>query len=99
MLNLEQFHWDAKDRTLTAEASSLQLSLHLEQVYPDACDLGFEVYSPDSGLIVVFVMYEEDRDGEGELQGQWYKPLRYKGNAQGSKWDRIQNIRVLIIND
>ena len=62
----------------------------LGRVYDDACDLGLTLVSHKTGREIVFAMYREIRDGEGELQAEEYEPadVRQRGIA-----------RLVIFND
>jgi hypothetical protein len=68
-----QFTLSADRRTLIAEASDLD-NLHLQQLYDDACDVGFAVKSEKTGKVVVFSMTSPFYNDEREIQGWHYVP-------------------------
>jgi len=68
------FTWDGCQGA--TEASMLEPTClgarHCSRVWDDACDEGFEVRSPRTGHIVLFVLSGELRDAAGEVVGWTY---------------------------
>jgi hypothetical protein len=50
-----------------AEASDFGRSVWCRRVWSDACDVGFVVVSPRTGVKKLFTLVREERDGEGEV--------------------------------
>lgn len=70
-LPLERFHYDAKEKSLSAEEFVLRSTKFdgtcpwLRPLYNDACDVGMAIRSHYSGRVVRFVLVkEETRDGD-----------------------------------
>jgi hypothetical protein len=53
--------------TFIAEASDLGRVFNLGRVYDDACDEGFSIVSVKTGCAAVFMLYNHEEDGEGDL--------------------------------
>lgn len=90
----KQFSYNSSDKTLTAEASDLN-NKHLQQIYNDACDVGFAIRSNKTGKVVTYYMTHEEKDNEGDIKWWIYEPtpesLRRVNECLGTK--------VMIFND
>lgn len=90
MISTERFTWVAGTRTFVAEVSELQ-DLEMIRVYPDSCDVGFDLVSHKTGKVVRMVQSEEkcDKDGNG-----WFEfiPAFAKDRKQ-------YDFKVLVFND
>ena len=61
-------------KTLVAEISDLQLN-KFDQLYDDACDVGFAMKNPRTGNITRWAMADEIRDPrENEVVGWYFVP-------------------------
>jgi hypothetical protein len=69
----KQFTYSARKNILVADASDLN-NRHLERLYDDACDVGFEVKSERTGKVITFVMVSPFYIGSGEDRevGGWH---------------------------
>ena len=67
-----QFTYQKDKKRFIAFASDLD-NRHLEQIYDDACDVGFKVKSEKTGKVITFVMKAPFRHDE-ELAGWIYVP-------------------------
>jgi hypothetical protein len=93
----KQFTYNAADKTFTSEASDLD-NRHLQQIYNDACDVGFAMKSDKTGNVITYVMTKPFYHGEGEdreLGGYNYVPtsesIREHPECEGTK--------VIVFND
>ena len=72
------FSYNSTDKTFTAEASDLG-NRHLQQIYDDACDVGFSIQSGRTGSEVTYYMDTVNKVNKGtddEEIGSWtYLPL------------------------
>lgn len=69
----DSFTYHADGNLLVTEASTLGPN-YGARLYSDACDFGFGVRSARTGRKVIFVLAHQERDSEGELQYEDYKP-------------------------
>lgn len=88
MISSKHFDYIKADKTFVAEISELQGKLHMIQVYPDACDAGFEMVSAKTGKIVRFVETKEVRQDD-EIVAWEFKCLDKDH----------KNLKALIFND
>jgi hypothetical protein len=63
-VSTRQLWYDAATSTFIGEISSTN---GLGRVYPDACDEGLTLVSSRTGAEIVFVVTDEQYDGEGDL--------------------------------
>jgi hypothetical protein len=63
-VSTRQFTYGAESHSFVAEMSDLN---GFGQVYDDAADVGFTMVSSRTGREVVFVVADEQRDGEGDI--------------------------------
>lgn len=68
------FTYNKQTKNLCAEASDL-VNRHLQQIYDDACDVGFAVISDVSGNEITFYLSETKKDAEGEVTAWEYQLL------------------------
>jgi hypothetical protein len=99
----KSFDWFADRRIFIAEISELPSfyrpghfrgSFQFEQVYPDACDVGFTMISDRTGEEVVFAMTSTDMNGD-EIAGWRFTPTR----ESVRRFPRCAGVSALIIND
>jgi len=86
------FAWDFASGIV--DASDLGFTagkLPFAQVYDDAADLGFYIYSAKSDRRLLFTLLTELRDGEGELSGWRF--------AHYARAERVPMFTVTILND
>lgn len=90
MISTKRFTWVKLTRTFVAEVSELQ-DLEMIQVYPDSCDVGFDLVSHKTGKVVRMVQHKSkmEKDGEG-----WFEfiPAFAKDRKQ-------YDFKVLVFND
>lgn len=91
VISTEAFTFVKADNVLVAEASTLGDSFRLTRLWDDACDTGITLKSHHTGREIVFVLAEEVRDGEGELQGWRLTPAHATTG--------MKEPEVLILND
>jgi hypothetical protein len=80
-----RFSWNSEHGEFVAEASDLYrasggITGHtnlFERVYDDACDVGLTIVSAVTGREVVFAVYREVRDPEGEIVCWELEPAEY----------------------
>lgn len=58
---------------LSSEASDMG-NRHLQQLYNDACDVGFAVKSEHTGEVVTYVMVSVKKDAESDILYWTYSP-------------------------
>jgi hypothetical protein len=68
-----QFTYTRKNKTLVSEASDMG-NRHLQQIYDDACDVGFAVKSETTGNVVTYYMANVMKNSEDEVMGWEYHP-------------------------
>ena len=66
----ESFFTKGENYSLVSEASDM-MNRHLQQLFSDACDVGFNVLF-DTGQVVTFVMYNVLKNDEGEITAWEY---------------------------
>lgn len=76
IVNARHFTWSGREGV--QEASSLS-GLRPSRIYKDACDWGFNVYSPTSGRTVTFAHSGNERDREGELTTEVFRDIEDLG--------------------
>lgn len=75
------FMYDATTGKMIAEISELSHRVGgdhnvWEQIYPDACDVGFCIRSIATGKVVKFAVHIEERDGDGDLTSWILKAVK-----------------------
>lgn len=65
MVHIRQFHYNAATRHFTAELSEIG---DFTRVWHDSADLGVVVHNPGTGRSVTFVIVDESKDADGDLQ-------------------------------
>ena len=95
-LSTKQFTSDPKRKMLIAEASDLGRN-YLIQVWPDACDVGIEIVSQNTGRHSRWVQTEEKRsnDLDNELLCTIYEPTRETLRTE----PQLKGWTVHILND
>lgn len=89
MLSTSRFSYNPETKTFSAEASDLG-KMPMRRVYPDACDLGFDLVSQRTGNSVTVVHnHREERDGD--VLWDEFIPAQHK--------DRKIFNKVVIFND
>ena len=68
------FNSHGKSKLMTSELSMLRDKVY-NQMYDDACDVGFGIHSKRTGQITYWSYHSDERDGEGNLQGLNFKPI------------------------
>ncbi len=86
-----RFTWVPASKTFVAEMSDFNGAAPFTRLYDDSCDAGLTLRSAKTGREVVCFLAGEDRNGEGELQGLRFQPLKPA--------DRALFNEVLLIND
>ena len=88
-ISLRQFTWNPETRTLSAEASDLEGRI-FQNLYNDACDVGFSVRSHHTGKVERFYLEDVETDHQAaELRNEapeilaWhFKPLDRKSRVK-----------------
>jgi hypothetical protein len=62
----------------------------LGRVWPDSCDVGFDLRSHKTGQVERFYLNGEDKDREGDIAGWHFEPVNRQLRGR---------VRVLVIND
>jgi hypothetical protein len=75
-ISTERFLYLDTEKVFAAEASDLGSDFELGRVYDDAADVGFTLVSQRTGDRLVFVLYQQHRDGEGELLYDEYRAVK-----------------------
>lgn len=93
-----EFHWDPKQRVLSAELSALSEGGHIPvfcRAYPDACDQGIKVVSHRTGTEAMFVVTEETKDNDNDVQMWTLRPTKQclKQNPG------LAGVAMLVFND
>lgn len=91
-----QFSYTAATRIFSAEASDLGLHAGTEpgeQVFPDACDVGFTIISEVTGKKVRFTLSETKKDRDGDIQ--YWKFTSYPRDLPRD----VPSMYVIIFND
>lgn len=73
------FTYDASTGKLVAEMSELSHRVGgniWDQIYEDACDLGFSIRSIATGKVVKFAVHKEEHDGDGDVTGWILKAVK-----------------------
>jgi len=89
-----QFTYNAADKTFTSEASDLD-NRHLQQIYNDACDVGFAMKSDKTGEVVTYVMNSVKKDEEGDVEYWTYHPAL----ESQRKIPSCRDTMVMVFND
>jgi hypothetical protein len=84
-----------KDGKFVAEASDIKGFTIDQQIYDDACDVGFGIRSAKTGKVVVYYLYNHDEDRDGDVTAWRFKPIEehVRHNALAAKTE------VIIFND
>jgi hypothetical protein len=90
----KQFTYTHVNKILVSEASDME-NRHLQQIYDDACDVGFAVKSETTGNVVTYVMSEVLKNGEGEIEGWKYTPS-YESIR---KYPACADTKAIVFND
>lgn len=96
-LSTSQFTWSAEDRTFAAFLSDLP-DLEFSRIYPDACDVGLELMSSETGKIAKYVCNEcgqVGRNSEGEVQFVELLPAPETVRSIPT----LQGTRIMLFND
>jgi hypothetical protein len=89
MISTSKFTYNPETKTFSAEASDLG-QLRMRQVYPDACDEGFDLVSHRTGVSVV-VVHNHTEKRDGDVLWDEFVPV--------CKLDRLLFNKVVIFND
>jgi hypothetical protein len=65
--NSKLFHYDKERKKFVAEASTLG-NPTFSKLYNDACDIGFLLESARTGTVVMYVVVQEKRDREDDIE-------------------------------
>lgn len=87
-VSTKSLDWDSEERNFFADISDLGKEFHFGRVYDDACDEGLTLVSEWTGREIVFVVYEEWKDEEGDILGWELKPV-----------SNIVNCTITLFND
>lgn len=87
-ISTRPFLYDPTTNTFSAEASDLR-GFRLGRIYDDACDIGFTLVSQRTGREIVFALAHEERDREGDLLFEDFRPVNR--NEWGAGTVRVFN--------
>ncbi len=65
-----------------------------EQIYDDACDVGFYLVSEKTGEKILYSLYYTQRNEENEVESWLFKPCRFD-----KKHMHLANMKVVVFND
>jgi hypothetical protein len=94
MFNSKLFSINPKTREFVADASDLG-NFKLDRIYPDACDMGFEMVSHRTGQSVKWYLMTEMYNGDGDITA-WSFNLTPES---ARKYPDLANWVVLVFND
>jgi hypothetical protein len=93
------FSYVNETKTFCAEISTIQGNFPsfaiFQQIYDDACDVGFAMVSANTGTVVRFYHASTDLDNEGDIMGWRFKPI----SEDVRRVSKLDGVSVLIIND
>lgn len=83
-VSTDRFTYERATGIFAAELSDFGRGFRLGQVYDDACDVGLTLVSAKTGRGIVFSVYQEQRDRDGDLQWIDLEPadVRERGVAR-----------------
>lgn len=87
---IDRFTFVPASNMLVTEASDLGRN-YGGRLYDDACDYGFSIVSPRTNRVVLFVLAHEERDREGDVYWEDYKPADADAVALADLTVRIYN--------
>lgn len=87
-ISTRPFMYSPSDNTFVACASDLR-GFRLGRIYDDACDVGFTLISQRTGREIVFALAHEERDRDGDLRWEDFRPVNR--NEWGAGTVRIYN--------
>jgi len=95
-ISTSRFTFSPKSGEFVTEASDLHgIPTFMSQLYADSGEIGFRMENHQTGRSVDFVISDERRNAEQELQYWEFKP-----SAADLAFDRnLADIRVVIFND
>ncbi len=80
----------------TGDISDLGPNFRLQQVYADACDVGFVLVSARTGKELTMVQCDTISDSDGEVKGWGFEPTRKSIRQIGQ---HVAHLRVILYND
>lgn len=93
MVSTSQLEYTPATNVFTVDMSELQhKGFAWEQAYPDACDAGITVVSHTTGRNIMFVVYQIDHNGDGDITCWRLKPAKRFTDA------RLASLRLYIYN-
>jgi len=93
-ISTKKFTYLKEDRTFIAEISSLNTD-PLSRIYPDACDEGFTLVNPKTGVGITFTLEETQRNRDMDIVAWKFVPVFEVARRRPD----LADLRVTIIND
>jgi len=96
-INVAAFTCSAKGKMFVVEASDpwMRHFPTMQPLYDDAADVGFALYNPATNVTTNWYWAEEERDKEGDLVVEIFKPT----HETLRKHPKLQGWTIHILND
>ena len=75
-ISSDRFTYNSRARCFVSEASDLH-DCHLQQLYPDACDVGFVMQSARTQTQAEYYLHHVHKDREGDITHWEYRPTSF----------------------
>jgi len=94
-ISLVKFTHIKESKTFVSELSELTDHDLFHPLYDDACDVGFDLVNPSTGVSVTMVYSGEERDDAGELVCHFFVPIE----ETVRKNPRLNGYKCVVYND
>lgn len=95
MLNTKQFEWDAKTQTFSGEISELGAKNLFQRIYPDACDIGFELQSNKTNFVTKWCLVQQAQDHDEDITDWVFRATPETVN----KHPALEHVTIIVFND
>ena len=93
-ISVKKFTYLKKERTFVAEVSDLNTD-PFSRIYPDACDEGFTLVNPKTGVGITFTLEETQRNRDMDIVAWKFIPVYEVSRSRPD----LSDLKVTIIND